>query len=147
MINVFEYGKSTPLYLFCIRFTSEEPGVVFVKKQPSDDEQRSTLIRRRGIHPPAALPAAAPPQASTSTDSGICSTRFGNSATRIRRTSPVPSRHSRNRNNPLLQQQQLQLAHLGKWLLPVALLGNAKRSSDCLVMIRKRTENFRRFLI
>ena len=61
MINIFEYGKSTLLCLFCVRLTTEEPGVVFAKKQPSDDEQRFTLIRRQGIHPPAALLAAAPP--------------------------------------------------------------------------------------
>ena len=84
------------------------------------------------------------PQAWTSTDSGICMTRYANSATRIRRTSPAPSRHSRSRNNPLLQQQQQQqqqqhqqLAHLVKW---ARRQGNAKRSSDGLVMWQKWTE-------
>ena len=50
-IKCFVYGKLRPLCLFCIRFTSEEPSIMFARKQPSNDKQRFDLQHRRGVSP------------------------------------------------------------------------------------------------
>ena len=136
-IKFFEYGKLRLLCLFCIRLTSEEPSVMFARKQPSDDKQRFDLQHRRGVHPPAALPTEPPPQASTSTN-GVCLTRSINS-TDI--NCPKQSRHIRSRTSPLLQQS----SHHVKWLLPLVHHKNDKRSSDCVRLCRAVSETDRTY--
>ena len=123
--------------MFCIRLTSEEPSVMFTRKQPSDDKQQFDLQHRRGVYPPAALPTEPPPQASTSFNS-VCLTRSMNSADI---NCPEQSRHIRSHTSPLLQQS----AHHVKWLLPLAHHKNDKRSSDCVVLSQKQTEHMASF--
>ncbi|KAI0221828.1 hypothetical protein LSAT2_026916 [Lamellibrachia satsuma] len=116
--QTFFFGSFKPLLgmkqFHHFRFSSEEPGVVFARKQPTDTEQRFDLRLRRGVHPPAQLPVH--PQASASNDSGIFTTRFVNSAIRILRISPARSQQSQSRARQLSVQRQ-QLGHQMNLLL------------------------------
>ncbi|KAK2183460.1 hypothetical protein NP493_312g07014 [Ridgeia piscesae] len=94
-------------------FTSEEPSVVFARKQPSDDKQWFDLQHRRGVSPHLLLYLQNHhPHASTSTNS-VCFTRSMKFADI---NCPEQSRHIRSRTSPLLQQSS---PHV-KWLLPLA---------------------------
>ena len=137
-IKCFVYGKLRPLCLFFIRFTSEEPSVVFARKQPSDDKQWFDLQHRRGVSPHLLLYLQNhQPHASTSTNS-VCFTRSVKFADI---NCPEQSRHIRSRTSPLLQQS----SHHVKWLLPLAHQKNDKRSSDCVLLCQKQTEHMARF--
>ena len=130
-IKCFVYGKLRPLCLFCIRFTSEEPSVVFARKQPSDDKQRFDLQHRRGLYPHLLLYLQNhQPHASTSTNS-VCFTRSMKSADI---NCPEQSRHIRSRTSPLLQQAAA-----------IGTSKNDKRSIDCVVLCQKQTEHMARF--
>ena len=129
-IKCFVYGKLRRLCLFCIRFTSEEPSVVFARKQPSDDKQRFDLQHRRGLYPPAALPTEPSPHASTSTNS-VCFTRSMKSADI---NCPEQSRHIPSRTSPLLQQS----SHHVKWLLPLAHQKMTKEAVTVSCCVRNR---------
>ncbi|KAK2177887.1 hypothetical protein NP493_573g00024 [Ridgeia piscesae] len=94
-------------------FTSEEPSVVFARKQPSDDKQWFDLQHRRGVSPHLLLYLQNHhPHASTSTNS-VCFTRSMKFADI---NCPEQSRHIRSCTSPLLQQS----SHHVKWLLPLA---------------------------
>ena len=129
-IKCFVYGKLRPLCLFCIRFTSEEPSVVFARKQPFDDKQRFDLQHRQGATHLLLYLQNHHPQASTSTNS-ICLTRSMNSADI---NCPLQSRHIRSCTTPLLQQS----VHHVKWLLPLAHQKITKEAVTVSCCVRNR---------
>ena len=130
-IKCFVYGKLRPLCLFCIRFTSEEPSVVFARKQPSDDKQWFDLQHRRGVSPHLLLYLQNHhPHASTSTNS-VCFTRSMKFADI---NCPEQSRHIRSRTSPLLQQS----SHHVKWLLPLAHQKMTKEAVTVYCCVRNR---------
>ena len=130
-IKCFVYGKLRPLCLFCIRFTSEEPSVVFARKQPSDDKQWFDLQHRRGVSPHLLLYLQSHhPHASTSTNS-VCFTRSMKFADI---NCPEQSRHIRSRTSPLLQQS----SHHVKWLLPLAHQKMTKEAVTVYCCVRNR---------
>ncbi|KAK2192804.1 hypothetical protein NP493_22g02049 [Ridgeia piscesae] len=61
LVDLYQELEHVRRFICGCRFTSEEPSVVFARKQPSDDKLQFDLQHRRGVYPPAALPTEPSP--------------------------------------------------------------------------------------
>ena len=137
LYKFLEYGKLRPLCLFCIRLTSDEPSVMFARKQPSDDKQRFDLQCRLRVHPPAALPTEPPPPGLNIHQQCLFDKIHEFCGHQLSRAEPTHPKPQQSTAATVCPSHEVAAA--------IGTSKNDKRSSDCVVLCQKQTEHMASF--
>ena len=116
---------------------SEEPSVVFAKKQPSDDRQWFDLQHRRGLYPPVALPTEPPPPGLNIHQLCLFDKINQFCGHQLTRAKPTHLKPHQSTAATVCPSREVAAA--------IGTSENDKRSSDCVVLCQKQTEHMAKF--